>query len=389
MPSTWTGYGTGTPARCSWPSAANSALAHCPRDHLPPGRAAGGHRPVGPGLADPAALAVRAVAVEHPVLGIPVPLGRQQAGPAGSRHAAADQEDVGLLAGLQHAQLGVDRGQLGDQPARVGLGAAVPGGGWSQVDQRSPAGSPSTASWASGGGQRPAVPVALGKGGLFVVKPPLAAAVGRIGHRRCSSGRAVKEGSVVTRDGHHRRPPSARPASPATTSCACDSVTPGSRPATGFPRASGPDRGRGQRQGRRVLEDRAGPVAAEVPGGDPAPVRAQPRGGQRRPHGDGRGRRSPASSPAGSGSAGPGSPGRGGHARRATIWPVSAAIRTRPASPRGESRSGVAGSLSPPAPPARPPRPALSPSSGQRAVGLAGRGGRGGQRQRGQSRDRP
>jgi len=51
--------------------------------------------------------------VEHPVPGVPVPLGRQQAGPAGSRHAAAQQEDVGFLAGLQYPQLGVDRGQLG------------------------------------------------------------------------------------------------------------------------------------------------------------------------------------------------------------------------------------------------------------------------------------
>ena len=38
-----------------------------------------------------------------------------------SGHGPADQVDVRLLAGLQHAQLDVLGGQLGDQPVRVGL----------------------------------------------------------------------------------------------------------------------------------------------------------------------------------------------------------------------------------------------------------------------------
>ena len=60
-------------------------------------------------------------------------------------------------------------------------------------------------------------------------------------------------------------------------------------------------------------------------------------------------------SPAGSCCRGPGSPGRGGHRRRATTWPVTPAIRTRPASPRGASRSGCAGQLvGRPAPPSAP-----------------------------------
>ena len=68
------------------------------------------------------------------MVGGPVPLGREQAGPVGARDFAAEQEDVGFLAGLQHAELGVDRGELGDQPARVrfrpalGRRRLVPGG---------------------------------------------------------------------------------------------------------------------------------------------------------------------------------------------------------------------------------------------------------------------
>ena len=67
--------------------------------------------------------------MEHPVLGGPVPLGGQQAPPPGSRHAAAQQEDIGFLAGLQYPELGVDCGQLGDQPVRVWSRPALTGGG--------------------------------------------------------------------------------------------------------------------------------------------------------------------------------------------------------------------------------------------------------------------
>jgi hypothetical protein len=68
------------------------------------------------------------------MLGVPVALGRQQAGPVGAGNAALDEEDVGLLAGLQHTELGVDRGQLGDEPVGVRSGSTlerrglVPGG---------------------------------------------------------------------------------------------------------------------------------------------------------------------------------------------------------------------------------------------------------------------
>ena len=58
---------------------------------------------------------------------VAVALGRQQAGPLGVGHLAAEQEDVGLLAGLEHPELVVDRAELGDQPVRVRRGAALGG----------------------------------------------------------------------------------------------------------------------------------------------------------------------------------------------------------------------------------------------------------------------
>jgi hypothetical protein len=90
--------------------------------------------------------------MKHPVPGVAVALGRQQAGRAGLRHAPAQQEDVGFLARLQDAELGVDRGQLGDQPVRVRLWPALAGVGLVPGDQRSPSGRPSVASLASTGG---------------------------------------------------------------------------------------------------------------------------------------------------------------------------------------------------------------------------------------------
>ena len=103
------------------------------RDHLLAERAPAGGRAVDPGLPDPAALQVAGVAVEQPVPRVPVALGREQAGPVGAGDVAADQVDVGFLAGLQDAELRVDRGEIGDQPLRVrpgtalGRGALVPG----------------------------------------------------------------------------------------------------------------------------------------------------------------------------------------------------------------------------------------------------------------------
>jgi hypothetical protein len=96
-------------------------------DHLPAERGAVAHRPVFPGPPHPATLEVAGVTVEEPVIGVAVSLGREQARAVGARHAAADEVDVRLLAGLQHPKVGVDRGQLGDQPFGVRLGPAQPG----------------------------------------------------------------------------------------------------------------------------------------------------------------------------------------------------------------------------------------------------------------------
>jgi hypothetical protein len=84
--------------------------------------------------------------VEHAVTGGAVPLGREQAGRAGPRYAAAQQEDVGFLAGLQDAQLGVDRRELGDQPARVRLRAALARGRLVPRGPAVPSGRPSVMS---------------------------------------------------------------------------------------------------------------------------------------------------------------------------------------------------------------------------------------------------
>jgi hypothetical protein len=77
-------------------------------------------------LPGPAPLQAAAVAVDHPVLGGAVLLGGEQAGPACGL-AASEQEDVGFLADLPDAELGIDCGQVGDQPVRMGLRAAGSG----------------------------------------------------------------------------------------------------------------------------------------------------------------------------------------------------------------------------------------------------------------------
>src|SRR4029077_21024385 len=173
---------------------------------LPAERAPAGHRPVDPEIPGPASLQVAAVAVEHPVVRGPVALGREQAGPVRSGDAAADQEDVGLLAGLQDAELGVARGELGDQPVRVGLGAAL--GRRGLVPGR-----PAIALPQAVGDielldrpQRPASPDALGRGWIVVVEPPLTAARSdlsvvrgmKVGHGWCSSAED-RTGQAATR----------------------------------------------------------------------------------------------------------------------------------------------------------------------------------------------
>ena len=166
--------GDGYPGRVQPGQRAELSVRPLPGDGLAAERTPARHRPVDPGLPDPAPFQVAAVPVEHPVPGIAVALGREQAGPAAG-HAAPDQEDVGFLAGLQDAELGVDGGQVGDQPAGMRLRAAlgrdglVPGrpavalgqavGRVEFLDRR----------------QRPA-PDALDGGGFVVVVTPLTAA---------------------------------------------------------------------------------------------------------------------------------------------------------------------------------------------------------------------
>ena len=143
-------------------------------DSLAAERTPARHRPVDPGLPDPAPFQVAAVPVEHPVPGVAVALGREQAGPAAG-HAAPDQEDVGFLAGLQDAELGVDGGQVGDQPPGMRLRAAL------RRDGLVP-GRPAVALGQAVGRvelldrrQRPAAD-ALDGGGFVVVETPLTAA---------------------------------------------------------------------------------------------------------------------------------------------------------------------------------------------------------------------
>jgi hypothetical protein len=119
------------PSLHSRASAANSAAAHCPASRSRPNSGAPGHRPRLAGAADPAAFDVAGVAVEHPVLGAAVALRGEQDAVRGAGDATFDEVDVGLLAGLEHAELGVDGGVVGDHPPRPRAGTvqrAVPGG---------------------------------------------------------------------------------------------------------------------------------------------------------------------------------------------------------------------------------------------------------------------
>ena len=160
--------------------------------------------------------------------GVAVALGGEQAGPPVG-HAAADQEDVGFLAGFQDAELGVDGGQFGDQPVGVRPGAAlgrdrlVPGGpavafgqavGRVQhLDRR----------------QRPAPPNPFGRSRLVVVEtPPTAAA--EVNSPRCAEGKSCTGGAPQLNGEQGRReyardrlghfvPPFAQPSASARTCC--------------------------------------------------------------------------------------------------------------------------------------------------------------------------
>src|SRR5205085_8607083 len=73
------------------------------------------------GLPGAPALGVGAAAVEGAVLLPAVALGgHHDTGTVGD--GALEQDDVGLLAGLQHPELGVDRSAVGDDPVGGGRG---------------------------------------------------------------------------------------------------------------------------------------------------------------------------------------------------------------------------------------------------------------------------
>jgi hypothetical protein len=109
-----------------------------PGDCLTAERGSVGGGPRHPGIPGAAALQVPGVPVKQPVPGVAVPFRGEQAGPAGARsssarfssgrHRPAEQEDVCFLAGLNDAELGIDGGEVGDQPLGVRPGPALGGG---------------------------------------------------------------------------------------------------------------------------------------------------------------------------------------------------------------------------------------------------------------------
>jgi len=63
--------------------------------------------------------------VELPVCRVPVAFGGEQAGPLCPRHATADEKHVCFFSCLEDAEFVVDRREVGDQPLRVWLRAAL------------------------------------------------------------------------------------------------------------------------------------------------------------------------------------------------------------------------------------------------------------------------
>jgi hypothetical protein len=101
-----------------------------PGDCLTAERGSVGGRPAHPGVPGPAALQVARVAVKQTVLRVAVPFRGQQARRAGAGligpgYRPAEQEDVRFLAGLDDAELGVDGGEVGDDPAGMRPGPAL------------------------------------------------------------------------------------------------------------------------------------------------------------------------------------------------------------------------------------------------------------------------
>ena len=139
------------------------------RDRLLAERGPVGGRAAHPAVPGTPAFEVPGVPVEQPVVRVAVPLRGKQAGPLRAWHGTPEQIDVGFLAGLQDAELGVDRGELGDQPLRMRQRAALGGRGLI------PGGPAITFGQAVGrvvrvlGDEPLQMPVALGEG-LFVVE---------------------------------------------------------------------------------------------------------------------------------------------------------------------------------------------------------------------------
>ena len=196
--------------------------------------------------------------------------------PGRPREAAADQEDIGFLAGLQDAQLGIDRGQVGDEPAGIGPGPRSPAADWSQVDQRRLR----SGRQSRRGRQRDecaAAPLAPGEDRLVIVETP------RVRRRKAGSGTVVLLRQAVRGGGMSRatvittgRPPSAQPSQP-TIAGRPDAATPGAGRATGF-------RPRGRRApGRRPRAAAPGPPRLEALAGLAEPVT----GRRHAPAGDG------------------------------------------------------------------------------------------------------
>src|SRR6478609_5977443 len=95
-----------------------------PADQLLAERGAGAHGPHLPRLPHPPPLEIARVPVEHAVLARPVALAGHEHVPVGrARNPPPHHVDVGLLARLEHPEVGVDRAEVGDDPVGPGLRA--------------------------------------------------------------------------------------------------------------------------------------------------------------------------------------------------------------------------------------------------------------------------
>src|SRR5215472_15360567 len=185
VPSTWAGYGTGSPALLSWLSAANSASAHWVAIIARPAAVrlamallSRDARTLRPSRYWLSRWNMRCSAFRYRL--------------AASRHdrcvcGTAHQEHLRFLACLEDAEFGVDGRKLGDKPVGVGPRATV-------RRRRLVPGGPPVAFWQTVGGiggilgrQPRAVPVAPDERQFVIVKAPLAAARIAMGRHSCAS----------------------------------------------------------------------------------------------------------------------------------------------------------------------------------------------------------